>query len=65
MECRKKTGSDTSSFFDKDQVVISMTDCTGLTQKAVINPEEVDSYTDIYNIPLTTNKTKAPENMPE
>ena len=40
------------SIFDTD-CVVSTTECTGLTPAMVLDEEEVDSYTEIYNIPLS------------
>ena len=41
--------------FDTDNVV-SSTECTGLSPKSVEDEYEKESYTDIYNIPLESNK---------
>ena len=36
-----------------------MTECTGLTQVPPFDLEEVESFTDIYDIPLASNKKGA------
>ncbi|MBS1348401.1 MAG: hypothetical protein HP052_02870 [Firmicutes bacterium] len=59
MTDKNKTVNDIDSFFDKEQIVASMTECTGLTQVPPFDLEEVDSYTDIYDIPLSSNKKEA------
>ena len=58
MSRRKKPTDSIDDFFANDQQtnVASMTECTGLTQIPPFDQEEVDSLTDIYAVPLTTNK---------
>ena len=56
---KRKITSDTDSFFDKEQNVASMTECTGLTQVPPFDLDEVESFTDIYDIPLASNKKGA------
>ena len=59
MADKNKAHSDIDAFFDKEQTVASMTECTGLTQVPPFDLEEVESFTDIYDIPLASNKKGA------
>ncbi len=57
MDNKNKKEQTTESFFEKDQVVASMTDCTGLVQTPPDNQSEVESYTDIFGIPLSSEES--------
>lgn len=50
-----KKGSFYPDIFDTDNVV-SSTECTGLSPKSVQDEYEKESYTDIYDIHLESNK---------
>ena len=43
-----------------DNIVSSATECTGLTPSSILNEDEVDSYMEIYNIPLADDSGAAP-----
>ena len=47
--------------FDKDNTVVSATECTGLIQIPPTNSEESESYSDIYVIPDQINDFKTCE----
>ena len=44
---------DEPEFYDEPCDVASATDCTGLIPTAPANPQEVESYEDLYDIPLS------------
>ena len=41
--------------FNDNSAVASSTECTGLLPTPAIDEEELDSYTDIYDVPLTNS----------
>lgn len=44
---------DQKALFDHINAVASSTECTGLIPTPATDQEELDSYTDIYDVPLT------------
>ena len=55
----KKPGDE----FDVDIQACSAMDCTGLIPAAPESTEEVDSYSEIYDIPLTKDKKAADNHL--
>ncbi|MDF2632338.1 MAG: hypothetical protein K0Q85_934 [Caproiciproducens sp.] len=54
---RKLQLQDEDSFFDAESgSVVSTTDCTGLVQTPPESVDEVESYTKIYEVPLSKDK---------
>ena len=49
---------DDLELFDNDMPVVSANECTGLIPAAPIDEQDAHSYGEIYDIPLSHNKTK-------
>lgn len=50
---------DDRELFDDIYTVASATECTGLIPAAPINENAVDSYSEIYDVPLAGNASSA------
>lgn len=59
---KEKAKNYSYEIFDKDNTVVSATECTGLIQIPPTNFDESESYSDIYVIPDQVNDFKACEN---
>ena len=55
----RPVGPDGEELFDEMYPVASSMECTGLIPAAPAAPAEVDSYSDIYDIPLAKNAKDA------
>lgn len=60
---RPYDNSDDRQLFDDTFSVASSMECTGLIPAAPDSTEEVDSYSEIYDIPLSKNAKAADNNL--
>lgn len=54
---------DMEALYEHLNPVASSTECTGLMPTPATEPSELDSYSDIYDIPLTESPKKQFENQ--
>ena len=53
---RYNPANDDTLVVEDSNVVVSSTECTGLTPSAVLNRAESESYSNIYPVPLPINQ---------
>lgn len=54
---RPYDAQDDDELFDESFTVMSSTECTGLIPSAPTDEAQIDSYAEIYDIPLSKDKT--------